>query len=80
MLDSIGVVVGVLATVASVASIYVSLYVKSCIGPIVARQETHAADLERHRRDLVELWKEQRAIGERLARLETSRCEHCKGQ
>ena len=60
-----------LAAIASAAiSAFVSLYVKSAIGPLVVRQQEQENRIEDRRKDCVDLWTEFRRLSEKVARLE----------
>ena len=70
-LDALTPIVSVLAIVASLVSVYVVLYVKAALGPIITQLANHQRTLEQGHDEHVDLYKQLRHHGERLARLES---------
>lgn len=68
--EIITVVLSLVAIASATVSAFVSLYVKSAIGPIVVRLQEHENCLNERHRDCIELWKEIRQISENVARIE----------
>jgi len=68
--DAITTILSLVAIVSAAVSMFVSLYIKSVIGPIIVRLEGLESRLTDRHRESIELWKELRNIGAQAARLE----------
>lgn len=75
--EAMTIAVSVLSIVASLIAVYVTLYVKSCIGPIIAKGEEHDRRLneqsqcnDRRIEEEGKLWREIHSVSRRVALIE----------
>lgn len=74
------ILVSIVSMLASAIAIYVGLYVKSHVGPILAKLESHNEWIDEHRGAIkearnreTELWEKLHGVSERVAQLEGGR-------
>lgn len=67
--ETMTTILSLVAIASAAVSTFVSLYVRSAIAPIVARQQEQENRINDRRQDCVDLWREVRKVGEEVAEL-----------
>jgi len=68
--EAITTILSLVAILSATVSAFVSLYVKSAIGPTIVRVQEQEKRLNDRHQESIELWKELRKIGAQIARIE----------